>query len=104
EGALKGMYLGGGYRYTSAADLGFGYDSNGDVLRLLGTSQKNVDFLLGYNFGKFFGLEDFSLQLNISNLFDYDDYLVTRRLQNGDVQAIVYQRPRLFRLTANFDF
>ena len=107
--AWRGAYLGGGYRYQSKNLAG------SDVTKLLAFYGKPIvwqaDVLAGYKFQK--GalrrvsrfVDGLTLQLNVVNVVNDDDPLVTRILADGvTVQRAVIQAPRTWRLQAKIDF
>lgn len=105
EGKLKGAFVGGGVKYQDATDLGVGFDANGSPFAMQGTSFTTADFLLGYTFKELFGLERVSFQLNVTNLFDFSDYIITgRNASTGEITKVVYLRPQVFSLTTRFSF
>lgn len=104
DGPVKGLYVGGAVRYAGATDLGFGTDTSGNIIRLIGDPKVNLDGFLGYTFQKFWGLQRLSFQLNVKNVLNNTDYIITRRNSNGTIRDVVYPQPRLWRVTANYSF
>ncbi|MGH7946923.1 MAG: hypothetical protein ACREF9_18240, partial [Opitutaceae bacterium] len=76
---LKGAYIGGGYRHQSKNLVGRRTAGGG----LFGRSYWRADFLAGYKFRKVRLLDGVSLQLNVNNIFDADEPLITRILPDG---------------------
>jgi outer membrane receptor protein involved in Fe transport len=106
---LKGAYVGGGYRYQSRNLAG------SDVTTRRGFYGQPItwqgDALAGYKFQKSAlqrvgrWVDGLTLQLNVSNIFDDDPFLITRILPDGvTVQRAVVQAPRTWRLQARFEF
>lgn len=105
---LRGAYVGGGYRYQSknlaGADLATveGYYGEPIVWQ--------ADFLAGYKFSRSTVkkwsrfLAGLSLQLNVSNVFNDDDFLITRIENGGIIRRTVVQSPRTWRVQAKLDF
>jgi outer membrane receptor protein involved in Fe transport len=104
RGPLKSLSIGGGVRYQDREQLGVGRNSAGQSVPLIGTRYAVADLMLGYSFRKVLGIDRVSLQLNISNLFDFSDYLVTGRETTGQISRISFLQPRMWKLGANFDF
>lgn len=99
-GPLKGLFVGGGYRYQSKLVVGVG--GAGEIQ--YGNAFGQGDLLLGYRLGDFAFLKNCSLQLNVNNLFDNTDPLITRRRDDGTVYRWKIQDPRSYRVTARFEF
>lgn len=105
---FKGAYIGGGYIHQSKALAGTDPDN---TVGFYGNSFWRADALVGYEFqksalkrlGGF--LKGLSLQLNVTNVFEQDDLLITRIQSDGvtPLRAVV-QPPRTWRLQANIEF
>jgi outer membrane receptor for monomeric catechols len=105
EGALKGLSAGGGVKYMAAAQLGIGFDAAGQAFALKGNDYWTSSAMLGYTFKQLGRLQRVRVQLNVDNLFDYSDYIVTAR--NPTTRAItqvIYLAPRAAKLSLNFSF
>jgi iron complex outermembrane recepter protein len=105
EGVLKGLLVGGGARYQSAAQLGIGFDANGTPFALKGNEYWTGTAMLGYTFRQLGRLKRVRVQLNVDNLFDFSDYIITAR--NPSTMAITkinYLAPRSAKLSASFSF
>lgn len=103
QGWLKGAFLGGGYRYQSENFVGL---SNAKR-KLYGNSFGYADLTAGYAFTPFAQRRRVSVQLNVANLFDKRDPLITRYIEVGSsifVYREVVQPPRTWRLTTNVEF
>ncbi len=105
---LKGAYVGAGYIHQSKPLAGT--DST-NTLGFFGNSYWRADLMAGYKFpkaalkkvGRF--VQGLTLQLNMANVFDDDDPLVTRIQPDGvTVLRAVVQAPRTWRLQAKVDF
>ncbi len=100
---LKNLYIGGGARYQSANSV----DYDGDTL-IKGNDLTLFDFMAGYDFKLRGGDRPItaSLQLNISNLLDNDDYQIyTVAWWNSSIpERIGLQEPRKFTLSAKVNF
>jgi outer membrane receptor for monomeric catechols len=105
---LKGAYVGGGYRYQSKNLAG---TNAGNTVGFYGPSYWRADLLAGYKFRKaatkhLGGFVDgLSLQLNVTNVFDDHDPLITRIQPDGvSITRALVQEPRMWRLQANLEF
>jgi len=86
EGPLKGLRVGGAYRWRAAPAIGFGVKTiNGvsvpdvDVIQR-GKEENYVDLSLGYSGrSKWFGDRKYSLDLNVRNVFPGDKYIARNR-------------------------
>jgi outer membrane receptor for ferric coprogen and ferric-rhodotorulic acid len=100
-GKLKGFFVGGGWRYQGPVVMGL---NNAGNLQY-GNSTAAADAVAGYR-GKFTDKRfTYSVQLNVSNLFDNDDPLIFRR--SGDDSFVTRVRlvdGRAFRLSASVKF
>jgi len=100
DGALKGVFVGGGYRYQGKMMIGI--DNNNELQ--FGNAIESGDFLLGYNF-RSKAKHTYSLQLNVQNLFDDTDPIITRVFpDNSRPLRALFQDGRTFRLTASVKF
>ena len=115
EGALKGWYIGGGYRWNEANIIG---EENG--VEFAGRAESVADLLLRYRTsrskGGFLGGGRWTFQLNINNVLDNTDIVPSRLAIDGNIEymipggrGIAYARfdlptPRDYRLTATYDF
>lgn len=106
EGVLKGFSVGGGGRWRDKRVIG--YTSSDPATRELIYGSDNLywDLNLGYRrkigvFGK--GL-DWSLQLNVNNLFDNDAIDITSAFDDGAPRQYRLVTPREFILTSTFRF
>jgi hypothetical protein len=86
EGKLKGLRVGGAYRWRAAPAIGFGVKNvNGvqvpdvDVIQY-GEAEHYVDLSLGYNArSKWLGGRKYSIDLNVRNVFPGDKYITRNR-------------------------
>jgi iron complex outermembrane recepter protein len=105
EGRLKGFRIMLGVRYQSAAQLGIGYDALGAPFALTGSESWIASGGVGYDVRAPWKLGRMRLQLNVDNLFDFSDYIVTaRKPGDGSITRVTYERPRTSRLTASLSF
>lgn len=103
-----GFYIGGGYRFQSKALAGTDIT---ETIPLYGNSFWRADALLGYTFSKstlrHLGgyVDNLTIQLNVYNVFDQHDPLITR-YQPDDIGALraVVQPPRSWQLEAKIGF
>ncbi len=104
QDALDGLSVGVGGTWTGPAYL---LTANGD--EYFGNSYKSIDAVIAYETR--IGRANVRFALNIDNIFDYDDPIVTgyhwgyedesgRRIRD----AYYFQNPRTFRLSARFTF
>ena len=100
SGWLKGAYIGGGYRHQSKMFVGV--DAAGD--KLWGNSYWQADAMAGYTVRGLRNGRRMSFQLNISNVFNEREPLVTRYQDNGSVNFHVIQAPATWRFTTNFEY
>lgn len=105
---LKGAYVGGGYQHQSKALAGTNADN---TVGFYGNSFWRADALVGYKFQKTAlkrlggSLKGLSLQLNVTNVLNEHDPLITRIQPDGvSVTRAVVQAPRTWRLQANLEF
>jgi outer membrane receptor protein involved in Fe transport len=102
-GMLKGLYLGGGVRYQSENSV----DYDGETL-IQGNDLFLVDAMAGYDFTISDGEDPVtaSIQLNISNLLDNDDYQIyTVAWWDSSIpERIGLQEPREVTLSAKISF
>jgi outer membrane receptor protein involved in Fe transport len=102
SGALKPWNIGFGFRYRGPNVTGFG--ANNDVW--YGNSYWLADAMIGYRRMLSWGGRkvDLNLQLNVSNLFDEDELIITEQDTATTVSDYVFQKPRTFVLSARFKF
>jgi iron complex outermembrane recepter protein len=105
---LKGAHVGGGYRHQSRNLAGTNAAS---TIGYYGKSFWRAELMAGYRFqtpalrraGGW--LKALSLQLNVDNVFNDRDELITRILEDGvSIRRAVVQEPRTWRLVASLDF
>lgn len=108
EGLLKGLHVGGTVRHQGKQVIAFS-SSRKEVI--YGNSFTRVDAFVGYNFGRsprWRWLQNAGLQLNVQNVLDEHDPLVTRVADpNGarlDVNRMAPQLPITWRLSADLSF
>ena len=103
SGWLKGAFVGGGYRYQCENFVGL---SNAGR-KLYGKSYWYSDAMAGYTLSRLPRGRKLSLQLNVSNIFNQRDPLVTRYSEIGTQMFVfreVLQPPITWRLTSNMEF
>ena len=113
DGALKGLFVGGGARWQSTSDLGREFLGRtaegsrilGDVIK--GPEDFKVDAFLGYRTkAKWLGDKtELTLQLNITNLTD-EDTVVPLRYNQGETGylRVLLREPRRYRVTFGLAF
>lgn len=102
RGPLKGLAVGGGYRYQGKAPTQIGAN---EVL-FYSEPQGDTDAFLSYRFRvpRFFK-GPINVQLNVRNVLDETDPRITTWNTDGTrVRSVVVVEPRSWRLTASFDF
>ena len=103
DGFLKGAYVGGGYRYQGRMLTGRAGDG---VTLQYAPAYGEASFLAGYN-TKLGQKARLGLQVNIVNLFDETDPIITRYFATGDLKRarrIIIRDPRLIRISASCTF
>lgn len=99
-GKLKGAFVGGGWRYQGPVVMGL----NDAGAMQFGNSVAVADAVAGYR-GRLKDRYAYSVQLNISNIFDNDDPLIFRR--SGDdsyARRLRLVDGRTYRLSATLKF
>lgn len=106
EGALSGYSIGGGVRWRGKPVIG--YTSSDPATRQLiwGDETTLVDANIGYrrNLGVLGRKVEWSLQLNINNLLNEEDIVITGAFTDGAPRQYVLQAPREFMVTSTFKF
>lgn len=104
EGALKGFYVGGGLRYSSAPIIGRS-DATGELFK--GEPLREMDLLFGYRKNvDWFGSEGQTLvfQLNANNLLQEEDYYSVRRTGAGLLNRAQVAIPTQYNFTTRIMF
>lgn len=96
---LKGVYVGGGYLHQSKMFVGV--DSAGR--NIYGNSYWRADAMAGYSHRLEKG-RALSLQLNVKNVFNKHDPLVSRYTTAGAITRWIVQPPTTWQLTTTFEF
>jgi len=111
EGRLKGFSVGGGYRYEGSSTIGFPYyfDQNGTVTLDIThpfkrPSSDRYDVWFRYRHRIFRDKIDWSLRLNIQNVFGHDDLIPVRASPDGSIANFRIQQGQSWRLTSTFSF
>lgn len=106
DGKLKSFFIGGGVNYMDGPQLSVVEVPDGENYTAKGTSYWTADLLAGYTFKKVLGIDRLKVQLNVSNLFDHDDPIITSytRTEPIEVNRVTFLAPRSWRLSAGFDF
>lgn len=98
---LRGLYLGGGYRYQSRMLIG----RNGTTGALqFGDATVRTDAVFGYRFKPLRHRARLNLQLNIDNLLDDTDPVVLRYTDSGFIRRFSVSEPRTYRLSTTLSF
>jgi iron complex outermembrane recepter protein len=103
EGFLKGVFVGGGFRYQSQPTIGAN-PATGAVFQ--GESATEMDALLGYSTrATWFGRNTrVTLQLNVYDLLQRRDYYSLRRDVTGILSTVRVPDPTTWKLQARFTF
>lgn len=103
EGFLKGLYLGGGYRYQGRMLTGRAGDG---VTLQYAPAYGEANLLAGYSL-RFKDRRRLNVQINVSNLFDETDPIISRYFTSGDLKRarrILIREPRSVRVTTTVAF
>ena len=112
EGWLKGVNVGGAFRWRSAPTVGYGVKTSAGGATVLdldrtykGKAEKYIDFLAGYR-GKLraFGGYNYRVQLNIRNLLNEHDPVPAGALTTGVISRLATIDRRVFVATFGVDF
>jgi hypothetical protein len=120
DSALKGWAVGGGYRWQDEVGVGFrngiltgdprlpvGLDeiAVADVTQpLFGPSESNADLWVRHSRKIFDDKVDWRIQLNIRNVLNNDDLIITSMSGDGQPSRIRIMNPINYRLTSTFKF
>ena len=111
DGFLDGFRLGGAIRYESGVSVGFPYyfDDNGEPTADIKNpfkrgSDERFDLWLGYNRKLSNGKVDWSIQLNIYNIFGDDELIPVRANPDGTIANFRIQQGATWRLSTTFGF
>lgn len=101
SGWLKGVYIWGGYRHQSKMYTGLDAAMN----KVYTNSFWNADAMVGYKVQGLRKGRNLSFQLNIYNVFNKRDPLVTRLESDGvTVFREVVQSPTTWKFTTSFEY
>jgi outer membrane receptor protein involved in Fe transport len=107
SGPAKGLFVGGGYRYHGKMLTGRTNQNAATPNELQWAAPVGEgNFFTGYSFRPY-RRHVLKVQLNISNLFDETDPIVTRYHAEGDTKRVrrnIERMPRMWRLTADYSF
>jgi len=98
-GWLNGFTIGGGGNYRSAPVTG--YDGSNNLAPIYGDAYTLYNLMLA----KSFRVSNYTVkfQLNVDNLFDHDDLIITDKDDTGTYRYL-FQQPRRWSLTASLKF
>lgn len=102
DGMLKGFAFGGGYRYLGKNLMAYLADDS----RLHGEGYGMADLMMRYRM-KLNDKRTLTFQMNVKNLFDKDDYIPGRYLDNdpaNPLQRVYILAPREFQFTTTLAF
>ena len=97
-GPLKNAFVGGAIRYQSGAVVGRA--ANLDLI--IGNTNTIADAFVGYRMRV--ANRMLNLQLNVSNLFDFDTPQTTVTSPTGGIRRFSLVTPRMLRLSARIEF
>lgn len=102
---LGGFSVGGGLRYVSEPVIGYSAPVPGvAATQYEGSDNTVVDLKIGYKTTLFEGRVDWAIQLNVRNLLDEDDILLTLADTDGNPRRYRFQEPREWVITTTFKF
>jgi outer membrane receptor for monomeric catechols len=105
SGWLRGFYIGGGYRYQSKMYTGLESDQN--RREVWAPPVGEADAMAGYTVRGLQKGRRLSFQLNVFNVFDETDPIITRyNFATGEQRALGVKprEPLTWRFTTNFEF
>ncbi|MCG8527409.1 MAG: TonB-dependent receptor [Opitutales bacterium] len=105
DGLLNGFFVGGGYRYSAAPFVGV--LANGEDV--FGFVDREVDLLFGYKtrvklWGSGSKKQQLSIQLNIRDLLQENDYTIIRVQEEGNMQRARVVPPTKVTLSGKISF
>jgi hypothetical protein len=111
EGKLKGLRVGGAYRWRAAPAIGFGVTTTNGIQKpdvnsiQYGKQEHYVDFSLGYSGkSKWLGDRKYSLDLNVRNVFPGDKYIARNRdFFNGNALTALRMPPTQYVFSMGID-
>jgi hypothetical protein len=98
-GFARGLYVGGGYKHQSKMYAGLNQGQ-----KVFTNSFWSADAMAGYSVRGLRKGRKLSFQLNVNNVFDRRDPLITRLNSSGEVIRLVVQPPMTWRFSTNFEF
>lgn len=105
DSPLKGFSIGGGVRYFSSPVIGFSIaDAQGRATTYRGEGSFMMDAKIGYKRKIFNDRVTWALQVNVGNVLDNDDLVITLADPTGAAQRYRFQEPRNWTLTSRFEF
>ncbi len=103
-GTLRGWSVGGGARYRGRTLIQYSTTKPATRQPIYGNDSTLFDAKVGYGFRTRFQNMNVRVQLNVRNVFNDTDVVLTRALRDSTPISYVYQDPRDLSLTANFQF
>jgi hypothetical protein len=100
SGVLKPWAIGGGARYRGRNVIAYRDDNS----IIHGNDYWLADFFLSYRRKLLGGRVNLTVQLNVQNVLDETDLIITESTGTGIVSDYTFQTPRTFFLTAGFKF
>jgi outer membrane receptor protein involved in Fe transport len=111
EGRLKGVGVGGAIRYESGSVIGFPYyfDANGTPTADIENgyergANERFDLWLRYQRPLFDGKVNWTIQLNVYNLFGDDELIPVRANPDGTPANFRIQQGRTWKISNTFAF
>jgi iron complex outermembrane recepter protein len=105
SGPLRGLYIGGGYRYQSKMYTGL--ESEQNRREVWAPALGEADVMAGYSVRGLTKNRRLSFQVNVMNVFNERDPIVTRYSFATGQRLVLGMKPRdplTWRFTTNFDF
>lgn len=112
DGKFKNLNVGGAVRWQDKAAIGYypRYEDEADIWvtdptnPIMGPSETDIDMWVGYERTLAKGKIDWSIQLNVRNLFSDDDLIPIRANPDGTVAQVRIPSERVWMLTNTFKF
>jgi outer membrane receptor protein involved in Fe transport len=102
---LDGFSVGGGLRHVSEPVIGYSAPVPGTPsTKYEGDANTLIDLKIGYKTTIYDGRIDWSIQLNVRNVLDEDDILLTLADADGNPRRYRFQEPREWVITTSFRF
>src|SRR5690606_4183347 len=108
EGRLRGLNVGGGYRWQDKNVTGFRLNAAGDGYDVnnpwVGPKETAVDFWVGYSQKIFSNKINWRVQLNVRDVFAKNELIPVTVQPDGSPAAYRIHEPRVITLSNTFEF